>query len=197
MSDSRAFASLSSGLLARKGGAKPAMRPQGFGQMGIEDLGWNDMGYGTPPSDPQDKPGHTPSSIAALTPAPRPQVASSDMANEAATTPVVIEQQRTIAATFGDTEPVKASPSKSKRKGAAQVTLPPQVPQGEPVQARNKTAFTLRLDAERHLRLRLACAVTGRSAQQIVTGALDDFLASLPELTAMAERVPAKFGKRS
>jgi hypothetical protein len=198
MSDSRAFASLSSGLLARKGGAKPAMRPQGFGQMGIEDLGWNDMGYGTPPDDPQDnKPGHTPSSIAALTPAPRPQVPSSDMANEAAATPVVIEQQRTIAATFGEAEPAGGPTSKRKRKSAAIVALPPQAPQGEPVKARDKTAFTLRLDAERHLRLRLACAVTGRSAQQIVTGALDEFLASLPELTAMAEQVPAKFGKRS
>src|SRR3954471_7098528 len=52
---SKPYASLSSGLLARKGGAKPAMRPQGFnsfangglgGGMGgsLEDLGWNDMG---------------------------------------------------------------------------------------------------------------------------------------------------------
>ena len=31
MNDPRPFASLSSGLLARKGAARPAMRPQGFG----------------------------------------------------------------------------------------------------------------------------------------------------------------------
>src|SRR3954465_12732625 len=42
------MASLSSGLLARKGHARPAMRPQGF--VGLnpataqDDLGWNDMG---------------------------------------------------------------------------------------------------------------------------------------------------------
>ena len=30
MSEAKPFASLSSGLLARKGTAKPAMRPQGF-----------------------------------------------------------------------------------------------------------------------------------------------------------------------
>ena len=44
------FASLSSGLLARKGAARPAMRPQGFGQGGgsLEDLGWNDMGFEPP-----------------------------------------------------------------------------------------------------------------------------------------------------
>ena len=49
------FASLSSGLLARKGAARPAMKPQGFGQMGggnLEDLGWNDMGFEPPkPAD--------------------------------------------------------------------------------------------------------------------------------------------------
>jgi len=53
-----------------------------------------------------------------------------------------------------------------------------------------KAAFTLRLDADRHLRLRLACAVSNRSAQQIVTQALDDFLNSQPQLEALAQQVP-------
>src|SRR5436190_13502415 len=50
MGEPKAFASLSSGLLARKGAARPAMRPQGFGQggSGMEDLGWNDMGFEPP-----------------------------------------------------------------------------------------------------------------------------------------------------
>ena len=50
MGEPKAFASLSSGLLARKGAARPAMRPQGFGQggSGLEDLGWNDMGFEPP-----------------------------------------------------------------------------------------------------------------------------------------------------
>src|SRR3712207_4302183 len=49
-SEPKAFASLSSGLLARKGTARPAMRPQGFGQGGsnLDDLGWNDMGFDAP-----------------------------------------------------------------------------------------------------------------------------------------------------
>ena len=55
-----------------------------------------------------------------------------------------------------------------------------------------KAAFTLRLNAERHLKLRLACAVTGRSAQQLVTEALDQLLGSMPELDSMADRAPAK-----
>src|SRR3990170_2726481 len=49
-SESKAFASLSSGLLARKGAARPAMKPQGFNQIGgnLDDLGWNDMGFEPP-----------------------------------------------------------------------------------------------------------------------------------------------------
>ena len=48
--EAKPFASLSSGLLARKGAARQAMRPQGFGQggHGLEDLGWNDMGFEPP-----------------------------------------------------------------------------------------------------------------------------------------------------
>ena len=50
MSEPKPIASLSSGLLARKGQARPAMRPQGFTggyaslASGMDDLGWNDMG---------------------------------------------------------------------------------------------------------------------------------------------------------
>jgi hypothetical protein len=60
-----------------------------------------------------------------------------------------------------------------------------------------KAAFTLRLDADRHLRLRLATAVTGQSAQQIVTSALDALLESLPEVEALAERAVSAKAKRS
>ena len=52
-----------------------------------------------------------------------------------------------------------------------------------------KAAFTLRLDAERHLRLRLASALHRQSAQQLVTEALDSFLKTLPEVEAMAGRL--------
>ena len=62
---------------------------------------------------------------------------------------------------------------------------------------KDKAAFTLRLDPARHQKLRLACAVTRRSAQQLVTGALDEFLDSLPEVQALAERVPAEAGRRA
>ena len=53
---------------------------------------------------------------------------------------------------------------------------------------KGKAAFTLRLDRERHLKLRLACAVDGRSAQQLVTEALDQLLERMPELDGLAAK---------
>jgi hypothetical protein len=156
------------------------MRPQGFTHIGtdIDDLGWNDMGqlpgvndYGQFSEAPAE---HVPSSIAALTPAPRAP----------AEEPAVLEQQRKLESSFAEAK----SPV---------VALPKREPQPRPVDVPGKkAAFTLRLDMDRHLKLRLACAVMGQSAQLIVTGALDDFLESLPELDALAQRVPAKAGTR-
>jgi hypothetical protein len=60
------------------------------------------------------------------------------------------------------------------------------------VGAKGKAAFTLRLDPQRHLKLRLACAVDGRSAQMLVTDALDQLLAAMPELDAMAAKAHRK-----
>jgi hypothetical protein len=52
-----------------------------------------------------------------------------------------------------------------------------------------RAAFTLRLDAKRHLKLRLASTVRNRSAQQLVTEALDRFLNDIPEIEALAAQV--------
>jgi predicted transcriptional regulator len=221
MSEPKPMASLSSGLLARKGAAKPAMRPQGFGHVGpagIEDLGWNDMGY-VPPApaapEPDDLPRHVPSSISALTPAPKlgpdgqPLEAreeewdEEDEGEEEAAAPPVVEQQRAIAASFTKTPIAFEAPEPEPEIEEPELPAPAaieapapvvvSVPQSRAVKgAKGKAAFTLRLDPDRHLKLRLACAVTHRSAQQIVSGALDDYLQSLPELDAMAERMPAK-----
>ena len=240
MNEARPYASLSSGLLARKGAAKPAMRPQGFG--GFEDLGWNDMCYGPGEAPAAEAPEHVPSSIAALTPAPKGgRVDLADygeegedfapeqsMAEETAQarpvieTPPVVEpepapevqqsaeipeevapvvaQQRAILERFeGELEDeaaqVQPVPARPRRSAKAQVVS---LPKRKPVSVGGrKAAFTLRLDADRHLRLRLACAVTGRSAQQIVAGALDEALAAIPEIESLAARVPAAGAKRN
>ena len=217
MADAKPFASLSSGLLARKGGAKPAMRPQGFGSFGgsLEDLGWNDMG--TP-----EHYDHVPTPIDALTPSPRVRPISApedcDEADEAEELfqapepPPILEQQRVLRRTFAQPQAVEAEaeaaiPEPVEAEAVEPEAVEPQAQKVEPAEVvqlprartqpgRAKAAFTLRLDPERHLKLRLACALTGRSAQLLVTGALDQYLASHPEVEALAERVPAA-GKRS
>lgn len=152
------LASLSSGLLARPGTAKPAMRPQAF-NTSLEDLGWNDMGQLAP---------------AAPATAPAAPVASPTVRAPAVRTtplpPVLAERAKlagAVAKAKSRTKPVAAD------AGA------------------RKAAFTLRLDADRHLRLRLASAVDGRSSQQLVVQALDAFLAAQPEVEALARQVPA------
>ena len=199
----RNYASLSSGLLARKGAAKPAMRPQGYGQShGFDDLGWNDMGPVAPPPEELEEnlPEHVPSSISALTPAPKlPRT------DEPAEEPEVVAQQRAIAESF--------PPEAEAEEEVAEQAAPPEVPLSKPrahvvplpkrpvaramVEEGRKAAFTLRLDGGRHLRLRLATAVTGQSAQQIVTSALDALLCSIPEVEALAERAVSAKAKRN
>jgi hypothetical protein len=203
MAETKPFASLSSGLLARKGAAKPAMRPQGFGSFGssLEDLGWNDMGTG-PASlhDIQDShglPEHVPSSIEALTPAPG--------GRNHCEPPAVVEQQRELEARMAGPEPeaepavaveLRPAPAPVRKAPAAAKAEIVSLPRSRPVAARAKAAFTLRLDPERHLKLRLACALSRRSAQQLVTEALDIFLDSQPELDALAGHVPGQASQR-
>lgn len=58
-----------------------------------------------------------------------------------------------------------------------------------PVRRTRTAAFTLRLDPDRHLRLRLACNLRGRSAQALVTEAVDRLLADIPEIEPLADRI--------
>jgi hypothetical protein len=94
--------------------------------------------------------------------------------------------------------PVAIAPVEAAAPRIAEVhAIPARVPRPRAAAgSKTKAAFTLRLDAERHLKLRLACAVTGRSAQQLVTDALDQLLGSMPELDAMADRAPPKCANR-
>ena len=154
MFEPKPMASLSGGLLARKGDARPAIRRAYVPLTTVaplpvsvqketapdeqhDDLGWNDLGAAV--SAPSSPP------------------------------PVVRQHQERIARTF--LEPAE--------KARAEATAP----------LKARTAFTLRLDPERHLRLRLASAVGRRSAQRIVTQALDAFLDQQPGLDALVAEV--------
>jgi len=229
MGEPKAFASLSSGLLARKGAARPAMRPQGFGQVGanMDDLGWNDMGFEAPKpalapvrdenhdafgEELPDHPLRNP--ISALTPIASPvhdqqaeiaeRFAAQDEDGEEGEdengeyideTAELCDPEEADAAA----EAVAESQPAAVVAIAARAELPQPAPASAPARPRRprsapgskgKAAFTLRLDPSRHLKLRLACAVDGRSAQQLVTDALDRLLDEMPELDSMAERAP-------
>lgn len=287
MSEPKPFASLSSGLLARKGAARPAMRPQGFTQQSasLDDLGWNDMGHDeakaagdavaneivehpryhnptglTPvtspvhsqqaeiadrfaedmgeeeydeeydetaePYEPEGgsggftgfdsaeeepeeegeepefrvqfkKPGR-PLEEYGLTGRPADEVAPMAAADESGDdqddddvlelgNPVAeiapMDAEPAHQAVFEPEPEPKAFPMPSPEPGPVRRLQSRAVPAGKP-----KAAFTLRLDPDRHLKLRLACAVDGRSAQQIVTDALDQLLGRMPELNDMADK---------
>ncbi|HET9811074.1 MAG TPA: hypothetical protein VFP53_05190 [Sphingomicrobium sp.] len=222
-SEAKPFASLSSGLLARKGAARPAMRPQGFGQMGagLEDLGWNDMGFEPPkPADEADRdsehdafgeviPAH-PHNLAGLTPVESPvhnqqaEIAGrlSAHSDEVADEEEIDETAELYEpdAELENAEPpveeapvieAVAAPAPVVKINAAPVPRIPRKPRAAPG-SKEKAAFTLRLDPQRHLKLRLACAVSGSSAQMLVTRAVDELLAAMPELDSIAEKAKRK-----
>lgn len=135
-------ASLGPYLLARKGGARPAMRHAQLGDSSAteDDLGWNDLGH---------------------------DLGGDDGGTMSAAEPEVKRQQARLVHSIADTN-----------LAAMQ--------QAEAASAARRAAFTLRLDEERHLRLRLASTVAGESAQNLVTRALDEFLARHPHIEHLA-----------
>jgi len=179
------FASLNPTLLARKGGAKPAMRPQlaplpeEVADEALEDLGWNDMGQ-------DDEAG---ADIVPIT----PDTANQDALDAAS--PVVKRQQRKLedrvladAVMEGpedtledeiESTPVVTKPSKPKAKKVAK----------KAAKKSRRAAFTLRLDTDRHLKLRLAATMQGKSAQAVVTEALDALFEEIDDLEALAQRM--------
>jgi hypothetical protein len=68
-------------------------------------------------------------------------------------------------------------------------------PRRKAVEQGRRAAFTLRLDVERHLKLRLASTMQDCSAQELVTEALDRFLQDIPELDSIAAHVAGKKSK--
>jgi hypothetical protein len=223
------------------------MRPQGFGQMGagLDDLGWNDMGFEPPkptltPAPDVDHdafgevvPAH-PHNLGGLTPVESPvhkqqaeltgrlssyspedageeeeefdETAELYDASEANEASPVFESTEAYEAEQPEAEEIEPEPLELRTVSEPVTFVAPPVPV-ETVRApaprrpqksraapgsKEKAAFTLRLDADRHLKLRLACAIGGRSAQMLVTEALDQLLASMPELDAMAEKAKRK-----
>lgn len=219
MSEPRTFASLSPSLLARKGSAKPAMRRQdnaSFGMSGmrpeptqIEDLGWNDWGA------PEQAAPAAPAPVAiAVTPVETASVPVAELhpdearfedeAPEAALASLVTDRWADEDGEDGSTDAPMASlvpetPAAAVRKpdvlrqiedlaeriNRTAAPVRAMVPEGR------RAAFTLRLDAERHFRLKMAGVLLNRSAQTIVTEALDKYLAEFADVSGPA-RMAAK-----
>jgi predicted DNA-binding protein len=159
-----------------------------------EDLGWNDMGEEFHPAPVAAAPYVAPVDHAFE--APKPEVLRQiEALDEQLAAPAVAQEPEPEAAE-PEVQLVVARPMKREPvlKHAPAVTPGTLARVAREVSAKKaKAAFTLRLDQERHLRLRLASAVTGRSAQQLVTEALDQFLESLEGIDALASQIdPAK-----
>lgn len=206
------FASLSPGLLARKGGAKPAMRRQSPmvdgtvagahlhhpqpAESALEDLGWNDLGEPpvaretAQPADHHDAAEDAPDSAfaplskhARSTAAPTYETApEQDRADEAPSEPDVAEP---VAA-------IRTKAPRLPRPGLAVASAPKVTGEAKAATKGKRTAFTLRLDPERHLKLRLACTLANRSAQALVTEAVDAMFAATPELEQLVARVQSR-----
>lgn len=246
-SEPKAFASLSSGLLARKGAARPAMRPQGFGGQagaGLEDLGWDDMGFEPPRAalapvrdsehdafgdELSEPPLRSP--LAGLTPVQSPvhsqqaeiagrlvvdsendyvadgdndQPLDEDEIGDDRLDQALLDEDEVDEDTLDDTAELydpesEADAVVAEPFAALVVSLPASAPTPRRAPkpraapgSKAKAAFTLRLDPARHLKLRLACAVSASSAQILVTQALDALLAGMPELDAMAAKANRK-----
>lgn len=156
------FASLSPTLLARKGGAKPAMRPQlapipDNTPKDLNDLGWNDMG------DAPDAP------------------ATAEAAETAPETAEVVQLKPTA-------EPAAGKVAITQDNSPGPITRPVRKRQSA-LKRGKRAAFTLRLDQERHLKLRLAATLKDTSAQELVTKALDALLADMNELETLAAQI--------
>ena len=192
------------------------MRPQGFGGQagnGLEDLGWNDMGFEPPkPADAPRDENHDAfgddvvehpraTHPTGLTPIGSPvhdqQAEIEERFNDAEEDEGEQEELDETAELYeSEVEQVEEAPRAApivQVKAPVVISSPAPAPRRAPRSravpgTKLKAAFTLRLDKERHLKLRLACAVDGRSAQQLVTDALDNLLERMPDLDGLAAK---------
>ncbi|MEP2104109.1 MAG: hypothetical protein ABJP02_13670 [Parasphingorhabdus sp.] len=232
MSEPKPLASLSSSLLARKGGAKPAMRRQGMAVPSEpdhenEDLGWNDMGYDTNPDHeatpagsqgPVDADQYHYNPLAGAIPDVVPAVKKQQeeiaaklsqhpKREEVVAEPEPVQQAKPVSAEpvvpvplsisrevapVAESSSIGVAPPPRKKAAEAKNATKTRRPAQKSRTRKAKAAFTLRLDADRHLKLRLATAVKNVSAQQLVTKAVDEYLRSIPELEDLAERIPSR-----
>ncbi len=217
------YASLGPTLLARKGGAKPAMRPQlaplpansteiaALADEQLEDLGWNDMGgedgehgFASPEHDlivsayhgPHDGRARGAEVVSITSRSAMPAPANED--SLIADTPIVVRQQKRLALELAAqeahddaTQPLLRKKAGSHEASQAGTRAPAKGRTGRSLATGSgrRAAFTLRLDADRHMKLRLASTMQNVSAQALVTEALDLLLNEFDDLDALVARL--------
>jgi hypothetical protein len=180
------------------GGAQAAARALEEDFDALEDLGWNDMGD-------EDSAPERSADVLQLTPAPaNPESEAKTDAGSPKALVRSIHEELAEMLEKGVTElpaaKARATPAPAPKAVPSAKAVPAPKPakpalvevaatEETPEEAHRRAAFTLRLDAKRHLKLRLASTVKNRSAQQLVTQALDKFLAEIPEVEALAAQV--------
>jgi hypothetical protein len=201
MAEPKPTASLSSGLLARKGGATPAMRRPAFlSEVGHapavqDDLGWNDMGYDVDP-DPDTPMDHDHNAavnpLAGAVPEAKPEVRLQleMIAQQLQAQPVTAYPKESIDNATRTSSLAVGGVWAAEEEIPEPIAIAPEAKGRAAPGSKGKAAFTLRLDKQRHLKLRLACAVSNKSAQNIVTEALDALLETMPEVGQLAANVP-------
>lgn len=206
----KAYGSLTGSLLARKGAARPAMRPQAYrfdaGDpfAAGDDCGWNDMGgAGAMSADmltPDQRASLLPSGTISHIGVAGDTVPASFSAGASAS--AARRQQWDLAAGLAVLQGSEDLPETAEagarlaaddrtEQDAFLARLLAESQECDPQEEENdvsapkmravpgmkaKSAFTLRLDKQRHLKLRLACAFSHTSAQRLLTDALEEYL---------------------
>lgn len=207
--ESNNFASLGSMLLVRKGAAKPAMRSQlsaypedGDERPALEDSFGSDGDVTdiTPQAEPefeqaQAVPASKPSLMSKLSalakPAAKPEV-EAEVTPEGVDAETPVDAQPEVHRQREELAERLVASDLARDAAAQENTAPTRKPRAKPQISGRRAAFTLRLDPDRHLKLRLAATVSGTSAQQLVTQALDQFLEQMPEIEPLIESLSAQ-----
>jgi len=172
--DSGLFAHTASGLLARKGGARPALRPQAWADDASAPQSQDRAEFrdAAPANDEAalDTSQHLPSRHL------RGRISAGFAAAVAQYAPVANAELTPVA-----THPAPAR-KRSRRRA---------------LDRGGKAAFTLRIDAERHALLRQTCLAANRSAQQVLIEALDRLIADYSPIDTLSGQTGPAFGTKA
>ena len=195
MENRKPTGSLASGLLARKGSARPAMRSQFLSSFGkgashasaddLEDLGWNDMGHDS--SSPEEYDARPSQSSQADLSSPEGAREQQEALKERFGRPIGFDSSKSIQSDdnedtdTGEGEDISppvhdTTDSRHETSGEKSSLLTMSHSSTNFYRGGRERSFTLRMSETRHSRLKSACIEQNCSAQLLVTKAVDHYL---------------------